>query len=214
MTAKRLDHRAVFVALSLLVAPAVASAQYDGTVFRLPPGSSSGSARGVVQPKAQPQLLVQPSVRSRRFHPNRTTIFPRQSSVDFVPAIVTNDGRVFANFGFGYEQVFRACAGGVVVGQPSVIAGNGLVLTPQAPTDGRREARPDDRRAGAFDLLQPVLLGRSHCLPLLAVCVTRSTSDADSRSAGSRSHSPRARGPRTLFRQRRNNAHPSRLATP
>jgi hypothetical protein len=134
MTAKRLDHRAVFVALALLMAPAVASAQHDPTVFRLPAGSSSGSSRGVVQPKAQPPLIVQPSVYSRRFHPNRTTVFPRQSSVNFVPAIVTNDGRVFANFGFGYEQVFRSCAGGVVVGQPSVVAGNGLVLTPQAPT--------------------------------------------------------------------------------
>lgn len=133
MTAKRLDHRAVFVALTLFVAPAVASAQYDGTVFRLPPGSSSGSGRGVVQPKSQPQVIV-PSVHSRRLHPNRTTVFPRHSSVNFVPAIVTNDGRVFANFGFGYEQVFRSCASGVVVGQPSVIAGNGFVLAPQTPT--------------------------------------------------------------------------------
>jgi hypothetical protein len=79
-------------------------------------------------------IVVQPGVHHRRLHPNRRTVFPRQSSVIWVPAIVTSDGRVFANFGFGYEQVFRSCSSAVVVGQPAVIAGNGVVLTPQVPT--------------------------------------------------------------------------------
>lgn len=134
MRAKRLDHRALFVAVALAVMPAVASAQSSGRVFRLPPGGSSGSTRGVVQPKPQQVIVVQPSVHPGRVNHHRTTVFPRQSSVIWVPAVVTADGRVFANFGYGFEQVFRSCAAGVVVGQPSVIAGNGLVLNPQAPT--------------------------------------------------------------------------------
>lgn len=135
MTAKRLDSRAVFVALALLAAiPAAADAQYDGRVWRLPT-ASSGSARGV-QVKPQPQVIVvQPQVHHQRtvFH-RRRMVFPQQSAVIWVPAVVLADGRVFANFGAGFEQVFRSCSSGVVVGQPAVIGGNGVVLTPQAPT--------------------------------------------------------------------------------
>ena len=133
MRAKRLDHPAILVVMTLLIGPTAASAQYDGKVFRLPPAASAGTARGVVQKPAQPQVIVvQPSAHHRRAH--RTTAFPRQSSVIWVPAVVTNDGRVFANFGYGFEQVFRSCSSAVVVGQPSVIAGNGVVLSSQAPT--------------------------------------------------------------------------------
>lgn len=133
MTAKRLDYRAVFVALALLAAvPVVAEAQYDGRMFRLPP-ANAGAARGV-RPSPQPQVVVvQPSTHRTVFRRHRT-VFPQQSTIIWVPAVVLADGRVFANFGFGYEQVFRSCSGAVVVGQPSVIAGNGHVLTPQVPT--------------------------------------------------------------------------------
>jgi hypothetical protein len=134
MRAKRLDHRAVFVAVTLFLAPSVVSAQFDGRAFRLPPGGSSAGARGVVQ-KPQPQVIVvQPSAHRGRVNPHRQTVFPRQSSVLWVPAVVTSDGRVFANFGYGFEQVYRSCASAVVVGQPTVVAGNGVVLSPQTPT--------------------------------------------------------------------------------
>lgn len=134
MRAKRLDQRAVLVALTLFFAPTVASAQFDGRAFRLPPGGSSAGARGVVQ-KPQPQVIVvQPSTHRGRVIPHRSTVFPRQSSVLWVPAVVTADGRVFANFGYGFEQVYRSCASAVVVGQPTVVAGNGVVLSPQRPT--------------------------------------------------------------------------------
>ena len=135
MTAKRLDNRAVFVALALMAAlPGASDAQNRGKAFRLPP-ASSGAARGV-QARPTPQVIVvQPQTHHQRtvFH-RRATVFPQQSAVVWVPAVVLNDGRVFANFGYGYEQVFRSCSGGVVVGQPSVIGGNGAVLTPQVPT--------------------------------------------------------------------------------
>lgn len=135
MTAKRLDGRAVFVALALMAAvPAVVHGQYDGRVWRLP-AAGNGAARGV-QAKPQPQVIVvQPQVQQHRTVFNRRrTVFPQQSAVIWVPAVVLGDGRVFANFGGGFEQVFRSCSGAVVVGQPAVIGGNGVVLTPQAPT--------------------------------------------------------------------------------
>ena len=133
MTAKRLDNRAAFVAVALLAAISTAAdAQYDGKAWRLPP-SGSGGARGV-QAQPQPQVLVlPPSVHHRTVFPRRT-VFPQQSAVVWVPAVVLADGRVFANFGYGYEQVFRSCSGAVVVGQPAVIGGNGVVLSPHAAT--------------------------------------------------------------------------------
>jgi hypothetical protein len=134
MRAKRLDHRAVFVALAIISAPTVASAQFDGKAFRLPSGGASPGTRGVVQ-KPKPQVIVvQPSHHGGGY-PHRTTVFPRRSSVVWVPAVVTADGRVFADFGYGFEQVHRSCAAATVMGgQPKVVAGNGYVLTPQTPT--------------------------------------------------------------------------------
>ena len=147
--------------MALAVMPAVGFAQSSGRVFRLPPGGSSGSSRGVVQTKPQQVIVVQPSVFPRRVHHHRPTVFPRQSSVIWVPAVVTADGRVFANFGYGFEQVFRSCAAGVVVGQPAVIAGNGLVLTPQAPT--YTQPVPNQQTAS-----QQMAAGRSNAQTIVA----------------------------------------------
>lgn len=134
MTAKRLGNRAVFVALALLAAvPAAAEAQYDGRVWRLPP-ASTGTARGVQTKPHTQVIVVQPDHHQRTVFRRRHAVFPQQSAVIWVPAVVLGDGRVFANFGFGYEQVFRSCSGAVVVGQPAVVGGNGVVLSPQAPT--------------------------------------------------------------------------------
>jgi hypothetical protein len=51
-----------------------------------------------------------------------------------IPAIVLSDGTVVANFGFGFEPVFRSCGGVVVVGEPRVVAGNGVILSAGTPT--------------------------------------------------------------------------------
>ena len=56
-------------------------------------------------------------------------------AVTFVPVVLMSDGSVFANFSFGFEPVARPCAATVVVGEPTVIASNGHVLSrPQQPT--------------------------------------------------------------------------------
>jgi hypothetical protein len=128
MMAKRLDIRAGLVVVLLSVTgPAVVQGQLSGGEWHLPTGTAGKT--GVV-PKPQPQIvIVQPQ--SPRYH----RVFPRYpGGATVVPALMLADGRVFADFGFGYEPVYRSCSSAVVVGQPRVIAGNGVVLSPAAPT--------------------------------------------------------------------------------
>jgi len=63
------------------------------------------------------------------------TAFSQPVAVSFVPMVLMSDGTVFANFGFGFERVARPCSNSLVVGQPAVVASNGVVLSqPQQPT--------------------------------------------------------------------------------
>lgn len=59
-----------------------------------------------------------------------------------IPTIVTNDGRVFANFGNGYEQVARACA--AQYAQPANPSGSGVYSTPtySLPNYGAQQPMP------------------------------------------------------------------------
>ena len=142
MTAKRLDDRAVFLAFALFLGlPAAASAQYSGGEWRLPPGAVTGPTKAV-QAEPKPQvIIVQPT------YP-RSTVFRRvpggghnpyarpYGGASVIPAVVLNDGSIFANFGYGYERVFRSCSSGgtvvrqPVVGSPVVVGSNGVVLSP------------------------------------------------------------------------------------
>lgn len=185
MTAKRLDERAILVALTVLaLAPSWGGAQYDGRAWRLPAGAAAaaaapGATRGVQQ-KPQPQVIVvQPSnyrtgfLRRSTVIP-RTTVFPLQSAVVFVPAVVLADGRVFANFGHGFEQIFRSChasalSGGGVVGQPSVIGGNGAVLTPQVPT----YTQPVPNQQTASQQMAAANLGQTTVIPAYTTCFSQ-----------------------------------------
>ncbi|HYC50312.1 MAG TPA: hypothetical protein VEB19_04295 [Gemmatimonadaceae bacterium] len=146
MTAKRLDRQAIFLAGALLAGvPAMATAQNSGGQWRLPPGTTTGPTKAV-QPKAEPQvIIVQPQPNYRRPTVFRraphTQIVPGQrSGAVVIPAVLLADGSVYANFGYGYEPVYRSCySGGVVVGQPlvgepAVIGSNGVVLSPARPT--------------------------------------------------------------------------------
>ena len=128
MRAKRLDVRAVFAAALIAGLPVAGHAQYVNGEWRLP--ASTGGTRAV-QPAPRPQVVVVPGQR----HP-QTTVFPRRvAAYTLVPAILMADGSVFADFGFGYEPVYRSCSGTLVTGQTTVIGGNGVVLNaPQAPT--------------------------------------------------------------------------------
>lgn len=142
MTAKRLDSRAFFFAAGLLLAvPAVGAAQQAGGVWRLPEGS--GRATTGVQPAPQPQVvIVQPQPNAQR-----ATVFRRRASyghspygqlpygATVIPAVLLQNGQVYADFGHGFEPVYRSCSAGSVVvsGQPTVIGSNGVVLSPAPP---------------------------------------------------------------------------------
>ena len=56
--------------------------------------------------------------------------FPAAAFVQNFPVAILQDGRVFANFGFGFEQVVRACAV------------NGFATTVGVPTTGSTIAQP------------------------------------------------------------------------
>jgi len=141
MTAKRLDSRAAFLAVGLCLAiPAVAVSQPTGGVWRLPENGTARAATGI-QPAPQPQaIVVQPQPRNPR-----STVFRRAPyghspygqlpyGATPIPAVLLRDGQVYANFGNGYEPVYRSCyARSVVVGQPTVVGANGVVLSPARP---------------------------------------------------------------------------------
>ena len=64
--------------------------------------------------------------------------FPSAAIVQNIPVVMLQDGRVFANFGYGYEQVVRTCAPSgvvpVVTGYASVPRGSTIVQpTPMQP---------------------------------------------------------------------------------
>jgi len=125
MGAKRLDRRvgiALSVALATFAAAGSASAQYVNGRWQAP--ATATGPRQAVEKKPDPAVIVQ-----------QPTVFRQPVAFTLVPAVVMSDGSVFANFGFGYEQVLRPCSAGIVVGQPTVIAGNGVVLSQaQQPT--------------------------------------------------------------------------------
>lgn len=110
-------------AVGWLAAAGAAHAQ-SGGVFRLSPELNGTRA---VEARKQPVVVVVSEQRVRQPH-----VFPRYPvAATLVPAILMSDGSVFANFGFGYEPVYRSCSGAVVVGEPTVVAGNGVVLSQQ-----------------------------------------------------------------------------------
>src|SRR5688572_31023568 len=98
MTAKRLDDRAVFLAIALFLGlPVAASAQYSGGEWRLPAGAVTGPTKAV-QAERKPQVvIVQPT------YP-RSTVFRRvpggghnpyarpYGGASAIPAVVLNDG--------------------------------------------------------------------------------------------------------------------------
>jgi hypothetical protein len=110
-------------ALALALFAGAAGAQ---TVFQGSP-QNAGGQQGIARDPEPTVFTVNPVVTH--------TVFPRRA-VFFttIPAILLSDGTVVANFGFGFEPVFRSCSGAVVVGEPRVVASNGVVLSQGIPT--------------------------------------------------------------------------------
>jgi len=129
MTARRLDRTAAIFGIALaLTLGGRAQAQLSAGQWRLIPQPNTG--RIAVEVKQEPTVVfANPGLGS--------TVFSRQPiAVSRGPAILMSDGTVFANFGGGFQPVAGSCSGAVVVvGQPRVIASNGVVLyEPPPPT--------------------------------------------------------------------------------
>lgn len=109
----------------MLATSSVAGAQIVDGQWRL--GTQSGHGTAVERPPQPTVIVVQPSP---IVYPGQT-VFPRQPVYStLVPAVVMNDGSIYADFGYGYEPVMRGCQ--VVTtfqpGQPKVFASNGVVI--------------------------------------------------------------------------------------
>ena len=123
MSARRLDFAAV--ALVSILGASTAGAQLSNGRWQVSP--NTGSARRAVEVRQEPTVFYQPGVNQY--------LLSQPVAVTFVPAVLMSDGRVFANFGFGFEPIVRPCSGAYIPGQQRVVAGNGAVLSqPQAPT--------------------------------------------------------------------------------
>jgi len=118
---------ALAVAALVLAGSASADAQARGK-FTMP---AKGPPRQAVQPRAADRQTKPVHV-----HPVRPA-FP--VAFTLLPAVIMSDGRVFADFGFGYEPVARSCAPAHTVApafstaQVPVVAGNGIVLSSGTP---------------------------------------------------------------------------------
>jgi len=89
--------------IALLVAvPSLALAQRTTS-------APAGKVAGIAPPPAQPA--------SANANPSRRPVF-----LGNVPVVVLEDGRVFANFGHGYERVVRSCGVPVTFGAESAPA--------------------------------------------------------------------------------------------
>lgn len=119
--------------LALALASRAADAQQVNGVWTLTPQASAGN-RGIARDPQPTVIIVTPS---SGFNTglNDRTVFPRHPiAFTMIPAIIMSDGTVVADFGFGFEPVVRSCSGGVVVGQPRVMASNGIVLSQGTPS--------------------------------------------------------------------------------
>ena len=105
-------------------------------------GPAEGQSRGrFTMPKTKPRVVVQKPTASRATTAPRYPAYPvvpaYPVAFTLLPAVILSDGRIYADFGYGYEPVSRACAPvysrtetlGVSGGGIRVIGANGTVLS-------------------------------------------------------------------------------------
>ena len=115
---KRLDFGTALTIALVAIAPAGAQ---QGGKFSLP---AQGSTRQGVEARPQTTAVVVDPYGN----PSYPQSAPRPVQFTLIPAVLMSDGSIYANFGFGYEPVFRSCSAVVVAGQPQVIGAGGVKL--------------------------------------------------------------------------------------
>lgn len=86
----------------------------------------NNSRRGIEAPPKQPDVIV---IQETADFDRRGGGGRRQPTLFVIPAMVTSDGTVLANFGMGLEPVTRSCGGTMVTSRSRVVGSNGRVLT-------------------------------------------------------------------------------------
>jgi hypothetical protein len=102
------------VALALMPLASTAGAQLVNGQWQLSPRTSgvAASSKGVARSPQQGVVIVEPS----HMPVHQRSVFPRRPvQFTYIPAVLMSDGSVFADFGFGYEPVTRACSGNLVL---------------------------------------------------------------------------------------------------
>lgn len=168
------------VAAALAAGVAMTSALGAQHVKATPVAPASGARVAGIAPPP-PVVVVQPGF-VQPGYVQAGYVYPATPYFASIPVVVFPDGRIFANFGYGYEQVVTACgpAPGVVVVQnlvdqglvqPSVLQptitqpsiGTSLPYTPPVPAQQTESQRMLGQQAQSQQYRQAVVQGGRGC---------------------------------------------------
>ena len=126
----RLVHAAAAVSILVSVASTASAQRRDRHVV-------DGGRVALIAPSPTPVVVVAPrsgfygSPYAYQYGYAPYGYFPNAAIVQNIPVVMLQDGRVFANFGYGYEQVVRTCTPGgiapIVRGYQPVTTGSTIV---------------------------------------------------------------------------------------
>lgn len=115
--------RSLVMLSGLMLVPCAVSAQRTGV-------AAAGRVAGIAAPVVRAERIVAPP--------------PGSFLIGGVPVIVLSDGRMFADFGYGYEPITRGCGGAVLYAQSVAIPVQPAVVQPTVaqPSAGASERLP------------------------------------------------------------------------
>jgi hypothetical protein len=115
--------RSLATLFGLIIVPCALSAQRTGV-------AAAGRIAGIAAPVVHAERVVAPP--------------PGSFLIGGVPVLVLPDGRMFADFGYGYEPITRGCGGAVLYVQSVAIPVQPAVVQPTVaqPTVGVSERLP------------------------------------------------------------------------
>lgn len=115
--------RSLAMLTGLMLVPCALSAQRTGV-------AAAGRVAGIAAPVVRAERIVAPP--------------PGSFLIGGVPVVVLSDGRMFADFGYGYEPITRGCGGGALFVQSAAIPVQPAVVQPTVaqPSAGVSERLP------------------------------------------------------------------------
>ncbi|HEU4787441.1 MAG TPA: hypothetical protein VFS57_08540 [Gemmatimonadaceae bacterium] len=119
--------RSLAMLSGLMLVPCALAAQRTGS-------AAAGQVAGIAAPVVRAERIVAPP--------------PGSFLIGGVPVVVLSDGRMFADFGYGYEPITRGCGGAVLFVQSAAIPVQPAVVQPTVaqPSAGVSERLRTRRR--------------------------------------------------------------------